>query len=284
VNIVDRLLPRRLHEWGHEFSSWWRPQTLAGYELEGFRQAQSKALAAVKAVSVEMRPGWTEKQAAALVDTHLRDSGVAEFFHYSFAWFGERTRFDGIRTYAEFAPSNRVLRENEVYILDTAPIVDGYICDIGFTTCAGTNPAYETVLKYLWHLRENLPRWALEAPTGGELWKRVAESFQEQGLDCIHKRYPFEVLGHRVHRVSRAWGRSRVLNFGLASYMELSSRLLWDQLLTAKHDRPLRGAWAIEPHLGTLTFGAKFEEILYVTDQSAEWIHPESLACLPQKP
>lgn len=286
-------LPVRVRVGSERFGNWLAPRTLDVESLDGFRVAQSTALNAVKAVSSELRPGWTEVKAAALVDTYLRDCGVGQFFHHSFAWYGERTRFDGIRNYGAFAPSKRVLRECEVYILDTAPIVDGFICDIGYTGCAGHNPDYATALKFLWNLRREIPRWALQAPTGAALWKKVADVFSDAGYEVAHRRYPMEVLGHRVHRVSRAWGKTKVLNFGLASYMELSTRLVWDQLLTPRHDRPLRGAWAIEPHLGTRgggtrgtgpsAFGAKFEEILYITDRSAEWIHPEELACLPAR-
>lgn len=260
---------------------WLAPKALDSYDLRAFAHAQSTALEAVKTVSASLCPGWSEKKAASLVDTYLRDCGVKDFFHHSFAWYGERTRFDGIKNYAAFSPSNRILQEGEVYILDTAPIVNGYICDIGYSGCVGENLAYSQAIRFLWHLRREIPRWSLESETGGALWKRVEQAFSEAGYECAHLKYPFGVLGHRVHGGVRSFGKSKVLNFGLSSFFELSSRLLWDQLLTKNHARPLRGAWAIEPHLGASGFGAKFEEILYVRDTSAEWLHLEDQACLP---
>lgn len=267
-------------------SEWLAPQEITETDCAGFRKAQAVALEAVKSVARDLRPGWTEQRAASLVDSHLRDAGVNQFFHHSFAWFGERTRFDGIRGYAEFSPTSRVLQEGDVFILDTAPIVKGYICDIGYSHCFGENTEFTKALSFLWYLRDQIPLWAIQG-TGAELYQQVSKAFSESGFECAHFRYPFRVLGHRVHRAQKAnrlFGTSRLWNFGLSSFAELSSRLLWDQLLTDAHPRPLRGLWAIEPHLGAKGFGAKFEEILHVTDNKAVWLVEEAEACLPERP
>ena len=62
-------------------------------ELDEFRAAQKLAYQAVAAVEARLHEGITEKQAARMLEDWLRAHGVRRFFHYGFAWFGDRTRF-----------------------------------------------------------------------------------------------------------------------------------------------------------------------------------------------
>src|SRR5262245_49264420 len=81
--------------------------------VAGYRAAQDLARRAAREVESHMKEGWTEIQAADMLGTYLRDHGVKRFFHHPFAWFGERTRFRGIRSYGAFRPSRRRLQPNE---------------------------------------------------------------------------------------------------------------------------------------------------------------------------
>jgi len=64
----------------------------------------------------------------------------------------------------------------------------------------------------------------------------------------------------------------KYLNFGWHSYWSILSRGLFRELLNAAHTGKLSGLWAVEPHIGSKTFGAKFEEILVVTTHGAQWL------------
>lgn len=236
--------------------------------IAGFRDAQRLAQKAVKEVGALLREGWTEKRAASLLSTYLKDHGVQSFFHDSFAWFGERTRFDGIRSYAQYSPSDRVLLPGEIYILDVAPIYRGFVCDIGYTESLGENAELKEARAFLEELREQIPRLASESG----LWGVIDGKIKARGYENIHQQYPFSVLGHRVHRSSERGASLKWWNFGWQSYFELASRGLFGQLLSPHFEGEMRGLWAIEPHLGRAGFGAKFEEILLVTDKGAEWI------------
>ncbi len=240
--------------------------------VAGFRSAQRLAQEAVKEVGAMIREGWTEKQAAELVGTYLGDHGVNGFFHHPFAWFGERTRFYGIRTYAEYSPSKRIILPGEVFILDVAPVFKGFICDIGYTASLGSNPEFQRARAFLEELRAGIPEWIL----GGDLWRIIDDKIKEKGYENIHQKYPFSVLGHRVHRTSEKARRFKFWNFGWQSYWELTSRGLFGQLLGPQFEGDWVGLWAIEPHLGTQYFGAKFEEILLVTPKGAEWIDEQN--------
>ncbi len=240
--------------------------------LAGYLDAQRLARSAAHEVASLVRPGWTEKQAASLLDTYLYDCGVRSFFHKSFAWFGDRTRFRGISKVTQFAPSPRVLRESEVFILDVAPILKGFICDIGYSSCAGENLEFQKAQTVLAEIRDAIPSLFCEGATGKTICDSVDGLIQSAGYDAVHHLYPFSVLGHRVHQGVSEQGSFSLLGFGWQSYWEFLSRGLLGQLLNQDYRGKLDGLWAIEPHLGAKDFGIKFEEILVVERGQARWL------------
>ncbi len=249
-------------------------------DIEGYLKAQRLAHKCASEIAGMLRPGWSEAHTAELMNTWLRDHKVDSFFHKAFVWFGERTRFDGVRNYFEYLPTKRVLRADEVFILDIAPIVDGYICDIGYTDCMGTNTEFEDARAYLKELRDRIPAMFSQKLSGGEIWAAIDQDIKQHGYENIHAKYPFSVLGHRIHKSSLEWVKANFINFGWQSYWEFISRGVFGQLLNQNFEGDLTGLWAIEPHLGASTFGAKFEEILLVEDGKAQWLDPTELGLL----
>ena len=244
-----------------------------GTDLAGFLACQELAQRGAREIAGLMREGWTERQAADLLNTWLQDNGVRGFFHKAFVWYGERTRFSGVRTYWDYLPTDRILRAGEVFILDVAPIFDGYIADIGYTATLGDNPELKEAQRFLAEMRVWIPElFSAAGARGGAIWDSIDARIREAGFDNIHAKYPFAVLGHRVHRVRLKAPEIAIINFGVQSYWEFLSRGLFGQLLNSNYDGALTGLWAIEPHIGTPAFGAKFEEILVVDDEGARWL------------
>src|SRR5262245_43164641 len=127
--------------------------------LDGFRRTQRIAYDAVLEVAGELAPGTTEKEAAARLRAALDARGVKRYFHVPFAWFGERTRFEGFgRIALDFFPSQKRLEQGMVAILDVAPIVDGFTSDIGYTfACGGPTDALERAMATLREIRALIP-------------------------------------------------------------------------------------------------------------------------------
>lgn len=68
---------------------------LSAQDLSEFRTVQQLAYRCAQAIAAELKPGISEKEAAALMKTWLQDHGVRDWFHQPFAWFGPRTAFKG---------------------------------------------------------------------------------------------------------------------------------------------------------------------------------------------
>ena len=242
-------------------------------DLEGFQRAQALSFEAAVTVGQILRPGMTERQAAALIDDFLADHGVKSFFHTSMVWFGERSRFMGFTQKTDALPSRRVLQEGEVIVVDTAPIVNGYCGDIGFAFSLEPNAELIKVRKYLLEFRRNLRDWFAGPMTTKEIWEKVDADLKANGYDNIHARYTYHVLGHRVHKMPLQKLKPLFANpYTQHAYWAFMSRGLFPELLTPWHEGEKLGLWALEPHLGAAGFGAKFEEILVVDKDKCYWL------------
>lgn len=243
-------------------------------EQEGYRQSQSLAQRCAAEVAGMLQIGWTEQKTAALMETWLRDHGVKTFFHKPFVWWGDRTRFAKVKTYWDYLPSQRSLCEDDVFILDVAPIVEGYVSDIGFSGVMGFHKEYDRAIKTLEALRRDIPTLAEHCGQGRFLWQTLDKTIKENGWDNIHATYPFGVLGHRLHHNQNTL-EATFIHFGWQSYWDLLSRGLFGQLLNKDFSGNMDGIWAIEPHIGGQDFGVKFEEILVIEQGKAHWLAAE---------
>jgi Metallopeptidase family M24 len=256
--------------------------TTSEEDKAGFLKAQRLAYETALAVEKQLKPGMTEKEAAKLLAAYLAERGVNTFLHRPFAWFGEHSKFQGYDFYTDFRPSNRKLEENNVYILDVSPIVDGYIGDIGYT--GSLTPRYELIKikEYLLEIRERLPREFASDKPASQIWKELDEDIKRRGYENAHSKYPFAVLGHRVYKVPFPKMWSPLIPLSFLSWFSFQAQFaflthgIMPELLTPHHQGKKIGAWAIEPHLGSPgNFGAKFEEILIVEEGRAYWLDNE---------
>ncbi|WP_017535476.1 M24 family metallopeptidase [Nocardiopsis alba] len=223
-------------------------------ELDAFRELQRLAYRAAEDVAASLEPGVTEREAARRIREHLESHGVRDWFHTPFAWFGDRTAFRNLRVPLQFFPTRRRLEKGMPFILDCAPVRDGYVADIGYSGVLGRSPLHDRL---------------------------VDDLIRAQGYDNRHRVYPGRVIAHQVGRVRSRLPRVIVAGFGVRSLQTLFGDLLVERL---HHRSPLwadgdisahpatPGLWAVEPHIGFRDMGAKFEEILVVTEDDAFWL------------
>ncbi|WP_228449775.1 M24 family metallopeptidase [Streptomyces alkaliterrae] len=253
--------------------------------LDGFREVQRLAYECAEAVAAQLRPGVTEREAARMQRRYLAERGVRDWFHLPFAWFGDRTAFAGFRHPLQFFPTDRRLEPGMPFILDMAPVHRGYTADIGYSGCLGPHPLHEKLLDDLAAHRALILEQVRERRSLREIYLAVDQLMVRQGYENRHRAYPFGVIAHRVDRVREGWSPT-LFGFGLQALKGLASDALrghregWSPLWSPYRfsDHPPRpGLWAVEPHLGFRGTGAKFEEILVVTDsrdpeESAFWL------------
>ncbi|TXS54378.1 M24 family metallopeptidase [Streptomyces sp. t39] len=251
-------------------------------DLSRFRELQQLAYACAQRVGDWLEPGVTERRAAARLRRELVAEGVQDFFHIPFAWFGDRTAFRHFRTPLQFFAGSRTLAEGMPYVLDCAPVVDGYTADIGYAGKVGDNPVWDRIALDLREYRELIVREMRARRTLAEVYAAVDALIDRHGYDNRHRVYPGRVIGHQVTRTTtRGPAGVSVLGFGVRTLQTLGRELvgerlhgrspLWAGGRSSRH-APTPGLWAVEPHIGFRDVGLKFEELLVVTEDDAYWL------------
>ncbi|MEY9941712.1 M24 family metallopeptidase [Streptacidiphilus sp. MAP5-3] len=250
-------------------------------DLERFRAVQQLAYRCAQTVAEGLEPGVTEKQAAQRMRRWLEENGADDWFHVPFAWFGDRTTFHRFRTPLQFFPTDRRLEEGMPFILDCAPVAQGYTADIGYAGSLGGNRVQQQILDDLKEYRELILAQVRERKPLNEIYLAVDTLIAKHGYENRHRVYPGRVLAHQVTRLKARGPRTVVAGFGIRSLQTLGRELvaeriqhrspLWADGKSSAH-APTAGLWAVEPHLGLRGIGAKFEELLVVTEDDAYWL------------
>ncbi|MFH8369663.1 M24 family metallopeptidase [Streptomyces sp. NPDC018031] len=252
------------------------------HDLDRFRDLQQLAYRCAERVAARLEPGVTERQAAARLRHELVAEGVEDFFHIPFAWFGDRTAFRHFRTPLQFFAGNRRLEEGMCYVLDCAPVVDGYTADIGYAGKVGDNPIWDKMAGELLEYRALILDQVRQRKPLDEVYAAVDALIARHGYDNRHKVYPGRVIGHQVTRTTaRGPAGVNVFGFGVRTLQTLGRELiserlhgrspLWADGRSSRH-APTPGLWAVEPHIGFRDVGLKFEELLVVTEDDAYWL------------
>jgi Xaa-Pro aminopeptidase len=260
------------------------PVELSMNHLEKFKFAQKLAYDTILEVSRELLEGITEIEVAGILDDRLLRKGVKTFFHNSFAWFGDRTSFQGIIQPFQFLPSKRRLEKGMAVILDTAPAPGGYTGDVGYSFSFGDNPIVEQGKKDLQIFRDLILDGVRGEKPVSSIYKDVDVLMNELGYYNCHQKYPFSVLAHKIGKIQEWEFPFQFLGFSIPTYLYLLKEtlegidpLLRDYVYKPYWNRKSKficppGLYAVEPHLGREDIGIKFEEILVVTDYDAFWL------------
>src|SRR5215472_14705488 len=208
-------------------------------ELARFRSAQRLAYDAAEAVARSLTPGTTERDAARALDREVRSRGVTEYFHQPFAWFGDRTTFDGFRSPLAFFPTDRRLERGMPAILDVAPVVDGCVGDIGYTFALGDTGVLRDASRLLSSLRPRILELVLAERSMRAIYQEVDRIIGDAGFSPCHAKYPFSVLAHKVHEpFLPALRRHTLLGFGRGG-LEILGRWVRSALPHPRHTTPL---------------------------------------------
>jgi len=257
--------------------------------IAGIAQAQRVARDAILTVAETVRPGDTERAVCARITRELERAKVQHWLHTPYAWWGERTRFDWDGRWETSAlPSDRVLEPGEVFILDVAPIVAGFPADFAYSGVATaatpeTTRAHEALLAELTRVKQALLGWATAQASADGVCAEVERAIRAADLDVIHTRYPANVLGHTLEgfpnwcsgapRVGTGFQLPLLVTYGVGIVLHHLLGSPYPLLRAKAPGRPL-GLYAIEPHVGRGSVGAKFESVLLIDGSETRWLDP----------
>jgi Xaa-Pro aminopeptidase len=252
--------------------------------------AQRVTRDAILTVAATVRPGDTEREACARITRELARAKVEHWLHTPYAWWGERTRFDWDGQWETNAlPTERRLEPGEAFILDVAPLVDGFPADFAYSGLAEAGDPEQTrvhakLLDELAHLKRELVGWATPTTSADQVCQEVERSIKQASLDVIHTRYPADVLAHTLEgfpnwcssapRLGTGFQLPLIATYGVGIVLHHLIGAPYPFLRANAPGRPL-GLYAVEPHLGSGSAGAKFESVLLIDGSETRWLDPD---------
>jgi hypothetical protein len=135
-------------------------------------------------------------------------------------------------------------------------------------------------------LRALILELILQERTMRDVYRSVDAAIASAGYENAHRIYPSRVLGHKVGAIPLRGRRSpTIAGFDARTLLYFSRQLLpalpgigrtplWNDSRLADV-RPAPGLWAFEPHIRKGGIGAKWEELLVITDSDAYWLDDE---------
>ncbi len=254
-------------------------------QLERFKLLQRQAFATLEQVAATLKAGESEIEVTKRMRRAFAEQGVHSYFHVPVALFGDRTAYPGEFGQLEALPTARKLRDGDAVILDAAPLYEEFMIDVSLAVPrAGVEAALERADALLQELRRLILRRTRERHSMREIAREVDAAIKAGGYENCHRKHIGQVLGHRLtHGPSRALARRRIwglspLPVGWFFWRSFKSSRGQPALTpnwnhTRQSDCPPQpGLWAIEPHVGLGAFGAKFEEIMVITDADAYYL------------
>jgi hypothetical protein len=174
------------------------------------------------------------------------------------------------------------------FILDVAPICDEYVADVSYTACLGDNDSLRALKWELAVYRTNIRDMVGAGATIGDLCREMERIALELGHEVAHDRDGTTTLGHKLSTVifrppevepEQSGGRSRTGKSAMPLVTAHASRFgrcspRWSTTESADDlKRPIDpGLWSVEPHLSRGELGAKWQELLVVTNDATYWL------------
>lgn len=260
---------------------------IAGFsdaELDQFREYQGASYAVLEEIARTLKTGDTERDVARRLRKRFHEQGVHHYFHVPVALFGARTAYPGEFGQFEALATDQRLEPGMPVVLDAAPIYHGYTVDTSYAFAFGANPRQQEMIQALKPLRELILARVRERASFRAIAREVDDTIRAQGYENCHRKHIAFVLGHRVTQVPDGWlHRRRIWGLAVEQVGWFIGKTFaaqrfggdgspnWNHTRSSDHP-PTPGLWAVEPHLGKDGVGAKFEEILVITDTDAYWL------------
>ena len=200
---------------------------------EGLVAVQRIAIEVAERAATTAEPGMTEIELRDLVEGWLRECGCEEVWSITNVGFDARSTI----CFPDEPPTdNPLVALGHVDLHPVSP--DGWWGDCTRTFTVGSDSDHERALETVRRIHEETLARCTPGMPARELFTGCLASIEAAGYRLLD---PWSNIGHSLRRGS--------------AYDE--------KFIDATNDRPMWGAWAIEPFLGTDEFGVKVEDVVW---------------------
>lgn len=207
------------------------------FELAKFEAAQEKAKEVIERAAALVEPGMRESEAYKILAKEFRAAGTRKFWHPLHVRFGENT----LLGYREKEKVDPVLKENDVFFFDVAPLFNQHEADYGKTFFVGEDPLYKKISEDV-----------------KEIYERVRKAWKEKGLTGIEL---YDFMAKEVQSLGWTLGPSYVKSHRISTFPH---NLITNNKMSELEFSPGANRWILEVQIRhpEKAFGAFYEDVL----------------------
>jgi Xaa-Pro aminopeptidase len=233
---------------------------LSGEDIKGYLEARSFAKAIGDEIIKNIKVGMTEKEVENVASEVFKKNGVKQHWHMPIIGVGEgSTKLKSAYALASsyFTRHTRILRENDIVLIDIAPVYNGYPADYTINHVMGSNPDLEALAAYARDVSIKIAGLVKEGMVVADVFRR-AQEFIGKNPDYTLAYPPFISMGHRLCRIPPIW--QKFPEPGLNYLLFKTS----GPFIASGNNTLMNGLWTIEPYLIHKERAAKFEALVFI--------------------
>ena len=233
--------------------------------LGGYLAARDFAKGICNEIINKIKAGMTEKEIEDAAYEVFRSNGVKQHWHMPIIGVGEgsaKLKSIYALTSSYLARYSRILHENDIVLIDIAPVYNDYPADYTISHMAGNNPELEAFVSYAYEVSCQIAEYIRPGMTVADVFS-YAKGLIQAKPDYTIEYPPFISMGHRLCRLPAVW--QKLPEPGL-SYLILRANA---PFVSSGNHTPMKGLWVIEPYLMYKGRAAKFESLIFVGKEAA---------------
>ncbi len=233
---------------------------LSDKDLNGYIAARSFTRALGDEIISNIKVGMTEKEVENVTSSVFNNNGVKQHWHMPIIGVGEgSTKLKSAYALASssFTRHSRILKENDIVLIDIAPVYHDYPADYTISHVTGSNPDLEALASYAHDVSIKIAEHANEEMIVSDVF-HWAQELIGKNPDYTLVYPPFISMGHRLCRIPPLW--QKFPEAGL-NYLLFKAR---GPFITSGNNTLMNGLWTIEPYLIYKERAAKFEQLVYI--------------------
>lgn len=229
-------------------------------ELEGYLAARNFAKGICNETVSNIKAGMTEKEVEEVVSEVFHTNDVKQHWHMPIIGVGEgstklRSAFALASSY--LTKGMRILQENDLVLIDIAPVYNGYPADYTTSHVMGSNPELEALAAFAHDVSHRIAGHVSEGMVVADVFFWAKELIQKNPEYTLVFP-PLVSMGHRLCRMPPLW--QRFPEAGLNYLLFKAS----GPFLTSSNNTTMSGLWVIEPYLLYKERASKFETLVYI--------------------
>lgn len=233
---------------------------LSDKDLKRYLAARSFTRAIGDEIVSNIKVGMTEKEAEEVASDVFNKNGIKQHWHMPIIGVGEgSTKLKSAYALASsyFTKHTRILMENDIVLIDIAPVYNGYPADYTINHVMGSNPELEALAAYARDVSHKIAEHLKEEMIVADVFHWAQELIGKNSSYTLAYP-PFIFMGHRLCRIPPLWQK-----FPEAGLNYLLFKTRWP-FITSSNNTFMNGLWTIEPYLMHKERAAKFEELVYI--------------------